>query len=261
MEPVSKFAIAFPPETPNILELASIMGSTCSSTEGSDDVKIPTEPITEPPVTASNGSESATKYKPAVIVGPSGVGKGTLLSALKAQFPESLSVAVSHTTRQPRQGEKDGVHYHFVSKEQFQKDIEDGKFIEHAGNYGNFYGTSKQAVQDVAEQQQICLLEIDYVGAKLVKESNIEANYLFITVKGEAESCKKRMESRGTENAEQVEKRVRTSLTEFQFFRESSGFFDASISNDDLAQSTDEIIALFQKWYKWLPSPINQASL
>ena len=194
------------------------------------------------------------KYKPTVIVGPSGVGKGTLLKALRAQYPGSFSVAVSHTTRGPRKGEKNGVHYHFVSKEQFERDIADDKFIEHAGNYGNLYGTSKQAVADVATEEKVCVLEIDVVGAQRIKESEMETNFLFITVNGEHEVCRKRIKERGQESAEQIEKRVEQCRSEFEFFKGNPEFFDASISNDDLAQATKELTDLFKKWYQWLPS-------
>jgi len=194
----------------------------------------------------------SSDYKPTVVVGPSGVGKGTLLKALREHYGGRLSVAVSHTTRQPRKGEEDGVHYHFVSKEQFERDIEAGQFVEYARIYGNIYGTSKQAIKAVGDQHKICLLEIDYVGAKNIKESGIDANYLFITVQDEAETCKRRIEGRGTESKEQIEKRYQTAKTEFEFFHQNKDFFDASISNDDLEESKTEIIDLFKTWYSWL---------
>eukprot|EP00484_Ammonia_sp_Unknown_P001465 CAMPEP_0197020854 /NCGR_PEP_ID=MMETSP1384-20130603/1719_1 /TAXON_ID=29189 /ORGANISM="Ammonia sp." /LENGTH=523 /DNA_ID=CAMNT_0042448561 /DNA_START=18 /DNA_END=1589 /DNA_ORIENTATION=- len=192
------------------------------------------------------------QYKPTVVVGPSGVGKGTLLKALRARFPDKFAVAVSHTTRKARGGEVDGEHYHFVSKEQFESEIKEDKFIEYANTYGNLYGTSKKAVQDVMEQRKICLLEIDYVGAKSIKQSSLDANYLFITVDGEDATCKQRIEGRGTETKQQIEKRVKTAKKEFEFFRSNKDFFDAVISNDDLTKATAEIIQVFQKWYEWL---------
>lgn len=200
----------------------------------------------------NNQDIDSSKYRPTVVVGPSGVGKGTLLKALRERFPNTFSVAVSHTTRKPRPGENDGEHYYFVSKEQFENEIKEDKFVEYANIYGNIYGTSKKAIQDVINRKQICLLEIDYVGAKLIKKSSIDANYLFITVKGEEETCKKRIEGRGTETKEQIEKRVKTAKIEFEFFRNNKDFFDASIANDDLTQSSKQIIDLFSKWYDWL---------
>eukprot|EP01083_Nonionella_stella_P271114 918421_1 len=201
---------------------------------------------------ARQNKTTCDKYKPTVVVGPSGVGKGTLLQILKDEYPDRFAVAVSHTTRKPRDGEIDGVHYNFVDKERFENEIQEDQFIEYARIYGNIYGTSKQAVKDVIEQKKICLLEIDYVGAKLIKESAIDANYLFVTVEGEHEACLQRLERRGSETDLQIAKRVETSQIEFDFFKNNREFFDASISNDDLTQSGKEIIQLFKKWYEWL---------
>eukprot|EP01084_Bolivina_argentea_P188074 323851_1 len=197
-------------------------------------------------------NNNINKYKPTVVIGPSGVGKGTLLKALKNKYLNKFAVAVSHTTRKPRQGEMDGIHYNFVSKNEFENEIKENKFIEYAKTYGNLYGTSKKSVQDVMDNKKICLLEIDYVGAKLIKESCIDANYLFITVKGEHEICRKRIEGRGTENKQQIEKRVQIAKNEFEFFKNNGDFFDAWISNDDLNKSSKQIIELFSKWYNHL---------
>ena len=198
------------------------------------------------------GITERAKYKPTVVVGPSGVGKGTLLAAVRERYPNKFAVAVSHTTRKPRKGEVDGVHYNFVSKEQFENQVKEEKFIEFCKIYGNLYGTSRQSVKDVMDKKQICLLEIDYVGAKLIKQSGIEANYLFITVNGEHQTCRQRIEKRGTETAQQIEKRVNTAKKEFEFFKNNQDFFDASISNDDLKKASREIIDVFSKWYDWL---------
>eukprot|EP01084_Bolivina_argentea_P188073 323847_1 len=199
-----------------------------------------------------NKNDNMFNYKPTVVVGPSGVGKGTLLKVLKNKYRNTFAVAVSHTTRKPRQGEIDGVHYNFVSKNQFENDIRENKFIAYVTIYGNIYGTSRKSVQDVIKNKKICLLEVSYIGAKLIKESTIDANYLFITVKGEHEICRKRIEGRGTENKQQIEKRVQIAKNEFEFFKNNGDFFDAWISNDDLNKSSKQIIELFSKWYNHL---------
>eukprot|EP00961_Rhodomonas_salina_P192684 2600808-Rhodomonas_salina.1 len=87
---------------------------------------------------------AATKAAPKalVIAGPSGVGKGTLIEKLKAEFPDAFGFSVSHTTRAPRPGEENGVHYHFVEKPAMEAEVKDGKFLEHADVHGNMYGTS-----------------------------------------------------------------------------------------------------------------------
>lgn len=87
---------------------------------------------------------------PVVVTGPSGVGKGTLIGRLLQQYPNQFGFSVSHTTRGSRPGEVNGVHYHFVSKEEFEKLIGENQFIEHANVHGNYYGTSLGAVEDVS---------------------------------------------------------------------------------------------------------------
>lgn len=93
--------------------------------------------------------------RPLVLCGPSGSGKSTLLKKMFQEFPDKLGFSVSHTTRKPREGEKDGEHYHFTDRETMEKDIKDGKFIEFAEYSGNLYGTSKAAVEAVQKQGKV----------------------------------------------------------------------------------------------------------
>lgn len=93
--------------------------------------------------------------KPIVISGPSGVGKGTLISMLMKEFPSMFGFSVSHTTRAPRNMEKDGVHYHFTEKSVMEKEIKSGKFLEFASVHGNLYGTSVEAVEVVADAGKV----------------------------------------------------------------------------------------------------------
>lgn len=93
--------------------------------------------------------------KPIVISGPSGVGKGTLIAMLMKEFPSMFGFSVSHTTRAPRNMEKDGVHYHFTEKSIMEKDIKEGKFLEFANVHGNLYGTSVEAVEQVSDAGKV----------------------------------------------------------------------------------------------------------
>lgn len=93
--------------------------------------------------------------KPIVISGPSGVGKGTLIARLMEEFPSMFGFSVSHTTRNPRNSEKNGVHYHFTERSAMERDIDDGKFLEFAAVHGNLYGTSVEAVDVVAEKGKV----------------------------------------------------------------------------------------------------------
>lgn len=100
-------------------------------------------------------------HTPIVISGPSGAGKSTILKRLFDEFPDKFGFSISHTTRNPRAGEKDGVEYYFVTKEEFLDLVDKKGFVEHAQFGGNHYGTSIKAVSDIAEKGRICILDIE----------------------------------------------------------------------------------------------------
>lgn len=170
--------------------------------------------------------------KPIVISGPSGVGKGTLIAKLMKEFPLMFGFSVSHTTRAPREKEKDGVHYHFSEKSAMEKDIKDGKFLEFASVHGNLYGTSVEAVEVVADEGKRCILDIDVQGARSVRASSIEAVFIFICPPS-FEELEKRLRERGTETEEQIQKRIRNAKAELAAGQEL-GLFDHILVNDDL---------------------------
>ncbi|MQM14592.1 hypothetical protein Taro_047526, partial [Colocasia esculenta] len=170
--------------------------------------------------------------KPIVISGPSGVGKGTLISKLMNEFPSTFGFSVSHTTRLPREKEKNGVHYHFTQRSVMEKDIRDGKFLEYASVHGNLYGTSYETVEAVADEGKRCILDIDVQGARSVRASPLEAIFTFVCPPS-FEELEKRLRSRGTETEEQVQKRLRNAKAELEEGK-SSGLFDHILVNDDL---------------------------
>ncbi|XP_047312921.1 guanylate kinase 2-like [Impatiens glandulifera] len=170
--------------------------------------------------------------KPVVISGPSGVGKGTLISKLMKEFPSMFGFSVSHTTRSPRNKEENGVHYHFTDHSVMEKDIEDGKFLEFAAVHGNLYGTSIEAVELVADVGKRCILDIDVQGARSVRSSSLEAVFIFICPPS-FEELEKRLRDRGTETEEQIQKRLRNAKRELEQ-GQSSGLFDHILKNDDL---------------------------
>ncbi|KAF8043998.1 hypothetical protein BT93_A2088 [Corymbia citriodora subsp. variegata] len=172
--------------------------------------------------------------KPIVISGPSGVGKGTLISKLMEEYPSMFGFSVSHTTRAPRNMEKDGVHYHFTEKSVMEKEIKDGKFLEHASVHGNLYGTSIEAVEVVADEGKRCILDIDVQGAKSVRKSPLEAIFIFIRPPS-MEVLEKRLRSRGTETEEQILKRLKNAKAELDEGI-SSGLFDHILYNDKLEE-------------------------
>lgn len=146
-----------------------------------------------------------------VISGFSGAGKGTVSRALVEKYGYSLSI--SATTRQPREGEKDGTDYYFKSEEDFLKLIDYNGFIEYAQYVEHYYGTPRKFVEDELAAGHVVILEIEVQGAMKIKEQYEDAVLLFITAPS-AETLKKRLEGRGTEEAEVIEKRMRRAVEE-----------------------------------------------
>ena len=163
-----------------------------------------------------------------VISGPSGVGKGTLVSMLRQNHPE-IKLSVSATTRNPRPGEINGVHYFFLTKENFKKRIESGEFLEWAEFSGNFYGTNKNFVEKMLKDGHNIILEIDVQGALQVKNKLQEAILIFIEPPC-FEELKLRLLKRSTETEEEIQKRLAVVKSELQQKQE----FNYVIVNDNL---------------------------
>lgn len=188
-----------------------------------------------------------TELEPIVIAGPSGVGKGTLINLLLEKFPNTFGFSVSHTTRGPREGEVDGVAYHFTAKDKVLKEIEAGLFLEHAEVHGNVYGTSKRAVQDVQEKGKICILDIDIQGVQQVKKSGIPAKYLFIAPPS-MEELEKRLRGRATETEDKIQLRVKNAAGELAYGQQP-GVFDAILVNQVVDDSFQELVETLKQWY------------
>ncbi|KAG5399738.1 hypothetical protein IGI04_014345, partial [Brassica rapa subsp. trilocularis] len=172
--------------------------------------------------------------KPIVISGPSGVGKGTLITMLMKEFPSMFGFSVSHTTRSPRCMEKNGVHYHFTEKNVMEKEINDGKFLEFASVHGNLYGTSIESVEVVTDSGKRCILDIDVQGARSVKASSLDAMFIFVCPPSMKE-LEDRLRARGTETEEQIQKRLRNAEAEIKAGK-SSGIFGHILYNDNLEE-------------------------
>lgn len=174
-----------------------------------------------------------------VIAGPSGVGKGTLIEKLRAEFPKLFGFSVSHTSRAPRPGEEDGVHYHFTSADQILSDVAAGKFIEHAEVHGRHYGTSVAAVESVREGGRICIFDIDVQGCRAARKKELVAKYLFVAPPS-MEELERRLRGRGTEEEEMVLTRLGNAKSEMDAMEEV-GLFDKVVVNDQLGRAYEEI--------------------
>ncbi|KAK3258952.1 guanylate kinase [Cymbomonas tetramitiformis] len=184
-----------------------------------------------------------SSIRPVVIAGPSGVGKGTLIAKLMEEFKNIFGFSVSHTTRDPRPGEEDGVHYNFTTRDSMEGEIKEGKFIEFADVHGNFYGTSKAAVDKVADAGKICILDIDVQGVRSVKAAEMIPTPMFIFIKPPSmDLLEQRLRGRGTETEEKVQKRLKGAKAELDYADDNGGAnFDSIIVNDDLERAYEAV--------------------
>ncbi len=176
-----------------------------------------------------------------VITGPSGVGKGTLIRGLLEQVPE-LEMSVSATTRPPRPGERDGLDYHFLSPEEFERRVGAGEFLEHATYSGNRYGTLRSEVERRIAEGRPVVLEIEVQGARQVREAMPEAVQVFIAPPT-LDALRARLVGRGTDTSGQVDARMRTAERELAAQAE----FQHVVVNDRLEQATTQLVEIVRR--------------
>ncbi|GAB1606948.1 guanylate kinase-like isoform X1, partial [Argonauta hians] len=172
-----------------------------------------------------------TRVPTLVVSGPSGVGKGTLLKQLFQEFPTTFAYSISHTTRNPREGEVNGKDYYFVSREKFEEMMKKNEFLETASFSNNYYGTSKAAVKDIQETGRICIIEVEINGVKNIKQSGIEAKYLFIEPPS-VDELENRLRKRASETPDTLKKRLNTAAAALEYARQPN-VYDHIIINDD----------------------------
>ena len=175
---------------------------------------------------------SAQDSKLFVISGPSGAGKGTLVTRVRERR-SNLGLTVSATTRAPRKGEVDGVNYFFLTREEFDRRVANGEFVEWAEVHGNCYGTLVSEVQSKLASGSSLILEIDVQGALQVKERFPEAVLIFIKP-----PSLERLVGRGTETPETIELRMANAADELAL----ADRYDDVVVNDDLDRATDELV-------------------
>lgn len=175
-----------------------------------------------------------------IVSAPSGAGKTSLVSKLIEQDTH-IMVSVSSTTRPKRDGEEDGVNYHFLETETFLEKIEHGDFLEHAEVFGNFYGTSKSSVEAQLNAGKDVILEIDWQGAQQVRKLMPEATSIFI-LPPSLEELQRRLNNRGTDSAEVIEKRMNEAVSEMSHYDE----YDYIVINYNFEKALEELHSIFK---------------
>ena len=178
------------------------------------------------------------KGKTFIICGPSGVGKGTVVAKLLASDP-ALYFSVSATTRAPRAGEENGVHYHFLTREKFEEWIAAGDFLEHAEYVGNLYGTPRIYVDQAMEQGRDVLLDIEIQGAAQVREKRPDVVRIYVAPPS-WEELERRLVGRGTEDMEKVRSRLARGKEDFSAAKD----FDYLVINDTVDHAVEELQAI-----------------
>ena len=174
-----------------------------------------------------------------VISGPAGAGKGTVVKELVKD--ENIEVSVSATTRQPRNGEENGVHYHFLSREQFQEMIKENGFLEYAEYCGNYYGSPKKQAEEWMDQGKDVILEIEVQGCKKIKEQNPDCVSIFI-MPPSMEVLEKRLRGRGTETEDVILRRMERAKEEIALAAE----YDYIVVNGPIEECVDDVFSVIR---------------
>ncbi|MBS0195084.1 MAG: guanylate kinase [Proteobacteria bacterium] len=174
-----------------------------------------------------------------IVAAPSGAGKSSLVRAVLARDP-TLSLSISFTSRAPRPGEIDGVHYHFVSAQAFEGMVAADDFFEHALVMGDYKGTARQSVEPQLAQGRDVLLEIDWQGARQVRAKVPDAVTVFILPPSLAE-LERRLRTRGQDSEEVIRRRLAAARGEMEHCRE----FDYIVINEVFERATDDLLAIF----------------
>lgn len=175
------------------------------------------------------------KGKLYIFSAPSGGGKSSLARALVETDPGTV-LSVSHTTRSPRPGERDGVDYHFVDKRQFKTMVDAAEFLEHAEVFDNYYGTSKKTIEALLDRGRNVILDIDWQGMREIKKRMPDAISVFI-LPPSREELRKRLQDRKQDSDEVVERRMRDAVNEMSHY----GEFDLVVLNDDFDAALEDL--------------------
>ena len=204
------------------------------------------------PMSTIRAANDDMLLEPLIICGPSGVGKGSMIAKYMEDFggQSDFEFTVSHTTRAPRPGEVDGIHYNFVDMESMKTAIGNSEFLEYAEVHGNYYGTSWESMKSIQRRGKRALLDIDVQGVKNIKEmesTSLRPKYVFIAPPS-MDVLAERLVGRGTESVESLARRTANARAEVEYGL-SEGNFDAIVVNDDLETSTKEFANVIRDLY------------
>jgi len=176
------------------------------------------------------------------ISAPSGAGKTTICRLLQQYIP-GLAFSVSYTTRPKRGNEQDGVDYHFITKDEFEEKIKREEFAEYENVHGQYYGTTKQVLEDTIRDNRMLLLEVDVKGALSIKRLYPEQTLTFFILPPDIKDLETRLRKRGTESEQSIEKRLQRIQSELSY----KDRFEYQIINDDVERATQQIIQIIQQ--------------
>jgi guanylate kinase len=182
-----------------------------------------------------------------IISAPSGAGKTSLVSELLKRM-ENIKASISHTTRDCRPGEEDGINYHFVSREEFVGMLEQSAFLEHAEVFGNFYGTSQHWVEETLAAGEDVILEIDWQGAAQVRQLFADSTSIFILPPSK-QALRERLNNRGQDDSAVIEKRIAAATEEMSHYIEA----DYMVVNDDFEVALEQLMAIVSAQHCRLP--------
>jgi guanylate kinase len=187
-----------------------------------------------------------------VIAAPSGGGKTSLVKALLERDPK-LALSISHTTRPPRPGEKNGRHYHFVSQPEFESMAKDGEFMEHARVFDHHYGTNRNSVAEQIRQSRDVILEIDWQGARQVRAVFPDCCCIFI-IPPSLDILRTRLTGRGQDSAAVIQRRMRDAQAEISHWDE----FDQLVVNNNFELTLEELRSIINDHRKQRPHKVNK---
>jgi len=187
-------------------------------------------------------AEPPRRARAIVLSGPSGVGKGCIIEQLLCQLGRRVGLCVSHTWREPRSGEREGLHYYLRSREEMEAEIGGGGFLEYAEVHGNVYATWRRSLQELLDEGKRALVDVDVEGAKALRAAGLDALLIFIAP-ASIETLEERLRGRGSESEQTLRRRMSAVQDSLRIAQEG-GLFDVTIVNEELDTAVAQVISL-----------------